>query len=248
MFNHIAARSLIGALLTACARAPRSPSTRRSRMSCAPVSPARRRRSTSTAMSWSATARATFRPTVTQADTSFYALMLHPLNDARERQYAGAVPSGSLLMWIDEMYGVPRPPDDKTFGFWPTADSARRKFGWAAQKHMLYRVFSRPQAAMDAPTNPMNEDDTCFGGRACGRPPAPAERRATRRRCPGKRCCAAASGTKRRCGTRCRRRRPEPQPKRCSMSSVQATRLAKVCASRLSSLSIGTSSRLARKP
>jgi pimeloyl-ACP methyl ester carboxylesterase len=102
-----------------------------------------------------------------EPDTNFHALMLHPLNDARERQYAGAVPSGSLLMWIDEMYGVPRTPDDKTLGFWPTAESARRMFGFAAQKHMLYRVFSRPQAAMEDPTNPIehgqfNEDDTCF--------------------------------------------------------------------------------------
>ena len=100
-------------------------------------------------------------------DTNFYALMLHPLNDARERQYGGAVPSGSLLMWIDEMYGVPKTPDDKTFGFWPTAESTRRMFGFAAQQHMLYRVFSRPQSAMGSPTNPIehgqfNEDDTCF--------------------------------------------------------------------------------------
>ena len=70
-------------------------------------------------------------------------------------------------MWIDEMYGVPKTPDDKTFGFWPTAESARRMFGFAAQEHMLYRVFSRPQSAMEEPTNPIehgqfNEDDTCF--------------------------------------------------------------------------------------
>ena len=102
-----------------------------------------------------------------EPDTNFYALMLHPLNDVRERQYAGAVPSGSLLVWIDEMYGVPKTPDDRTFGFWPTAKSARLMFGWAAQKHMLYRVFSRPQSAMEDPTNPIehgqfNEDDTCF--------------------------------------------------------------------------------------
>ena len=100
-------------------------------------------------------------------DTNFYALMLHPLNDARERQYAGAVPSGSLLMWIDEMYDVPKTPEDRAFGFWPTAKSARRMFGRAPQERMLYRVFSRPQAAKGTPVNPIehgqfNEDDTCF--------------------------------------------------------------------------------------
>jgi hypothetical protein len=93
--------------------------------------------------------------------------MLHPLNDAREREYGGAVPSGSLLMWIDEMYNVAKTPDDKVFGFWPTAKSARRMFGRAAQKQTLYRVFSRPQSAKKDHTNPIehgqfNEDDTCF--------------------------------------------------------------------------------------
>ena len=99
--------------------------------------------------------------------TCFYSLMLHPLNDARERQYYGAVPSGSLLMWIDEMYDVPKTPEGKVFGFWPTAKSARRMFGATAQDHMLYRVFSRQQAAKGARANPVehgdfNDDDTCF--------------------------------------------------------------------------------------
>jgi pimeloyl-ACP methyl ester carboxylesterase len=101
------------------------------------------------------------------AETHFYSLMLHPLNDAREREYGGAVPSGSLLMWIDEMYNVAKTPDDKVFGFWPTAKSARRMFGRAAQEHTLYRVFSRPQSARGDNANPIehgqfNEDDTCF--------------------------------------------------------------------------------------
>ena len=99
--------------------------------------------------------------------TCFYSLMLHPLNDARERQYYGAIPSGSLLMWIDEMYDVPKTPEGKVFGFWPTAKSARRMFGATAQDHMLYRVFSRQEAAQGAPANPVehgdfNDDNTCF--------------------------------------------------------------------------------------
>lgn len=102
-----------------------------------------------------------------QADTRFHALMLHPLNDAREREFAGAVPSGSLLMWIDEMYDLPKTPEDKVFGFWPTAKSARQMFGSAAQDRTLYRVFSRPQAVLGNPSNPIehgqfNEDDMCF--------------------------------------------------------------------------------------
>lgn len=100
-------------------------------------------------------------------DARFYSLMLHPLNEARERQGLGAVPSGSLLMWIDEMYDVPKTPEDKTFGFWPTAKPARRMFGREAQERMLYRVFSRPHAALDQPSNPVehgdfNDDEMCF--------------------------------------------------------------------------------------
>ena len=101
------------------------------------------------------------------ADTRLFALSLHPLNDARERPYRGAVPSGSLLMWIDEMYDPAKTPDDRVFGFWPTAKAARQMFGSAAQERTLYRVFSRPQAAPGTPSNPIehgqfNEDDTCF--------------------------------------------------------------------------------------
>jgi pimeloyl-ACP methyl ester carboxylesterase len=100
-------------------------------------------------------------------NTHLYSLMLHPLNDARERQLWNTVPSGSLLMWVDEMYESPKTPEDKTFGFWPTAKSARDMFGAAAKSRTLYRVFNRPDAAVDAAANPMehsdfNDDDMCF--------------------------------------------------------------------------------------
>lgn len=99
--------------------------------------------------------------------TRFYSLMLHPLNDTRERQYGGAVPSGSLLMWIDEMYEVPRVPNDKTFGFWPNAKSSRDFFSEDSRDRMLYRVFNRPDPLEDDPANPMihgdfNNDEMCF--------------------------------------------------------------------------------------
>ncbi len=99
--------------------------------------------------------------------TRFFSLMLHPLNDARERQMLGSVPSGSLLLWVDEMYETPKTPEDKTFGFWPTAKSARKMFGAAAQNRMLYRVFNRRAAEPGEPGNPIkhadfNDDDMCF--------------------------------------------------------------------------------------
>jgi hypothetical protein len=97
--------------------------------------------------------------------------MLHPLNDARERQAWGAIPSGSLLLWIDEMYEVPKTPGDRTFGFWPNIKAARGMFSQSAQKNMLYRVFNRRntdyvEAANEA-ANPVehgdfNDDSMCF--------------------------------------------------------------------------------------
>lgn len=100
-------------------------------------------------------------------DTRFYSLMLHPLNDAGESTGAGLIPSGSLLMWIDEMYEVPKTPEDKTFGYWPTAKAGRRMFGHAAQVRTLYRVFNRAEAASGEESNPVrhgdfNNDDMCF--------------------------------------------------------------------------------------
>ena len=110
----------------------------------------------------------------------FYNLMLHPLNDVRERYYAGAVPGGSLLIWIDEMYEPALTPDDKTMGFWPNAKASRHLF-WTEgrdddgpyniREHMLYRVFNRKEAVCTdgacEPPNPtghadFNEDEMCF--------------------------------------------------------------------------------------
>lgn len=111
----------------------------------------------------------------------FYNLMLHPINDARDRYYAGAVPGGSLLLWIDEMYEPALTPEDKTFGYWPNAKAARHLY-WTKAKnddgadylireHMLYRIFNRKKAGCkdDAcePANPtghgdFNQDEMCF--------------------------------------------------------------------------------------
>jgi hypothetical protein len=114
----------------------------------------------------------------------FYNLVLHPLNDARERSEHGAVPSGSLLVWIDEMYEPAKTPEDRTFGYWPNVKAARFIFerpegeaGGGAPlvaDRMLYRVFSRPPVSQHpckgphcVPANPhvhgaFNDDSACF--------------------------------------------------------------------------------------
>ena len=137
--------------------------------------------------------------------------MLHPLNDARERQYGGAVPSGSLLVWIDEMYGVPKTPEDKVFGFWPTAKSARRMFGRAAQEqHALPRL--QPAAGRKGtPTNPIehgqfNEDDTCFWRPSFWGVTDTTWESGTKRCFQRSQSFAAVNGTTRRCRTK--RHRP----------------------------------------
>jgi pimeloyl-ACP methyl ester carboxylesterase len=49
---------------------------------------------------------------------SFYSLMLHPYADRGERSLYGLFPSGSLLWWIDEMFGNPVTRTDRTVGKW----------------------------------------------------------------------------------------------------------------------------------
>lgn len=101
-------------------------------------------------------------------------LVLHPLNDARERYAKGSVPSGSLLMWVDEMYQQAVTPDGKTFGYWPNAKASQIIFHNEIKDQILYRVFSRRPngdpfcTGLDClPANPtehggFNNDDMCF--------------------------------------------------------------------------------------
>jgi pimeloyl-ACP methyl ester carboxylesterase len=100
-------------------------------------------------------------------NTRFYSLMLHPLAELRERQGLGAVPSGSLLVWINQFYEVPKTPEDRTFGYWPSARVARRMFGGATQERMLYRIFNLNESQKGDPANPIqhsdfNDDEVCF--------------------------------------------------------------------------------------
>nr|VFK17593.1 MAG: hypothetical protein BECKLFY1418C_GA0070996_103320 [Candidatus Kentron sp. LFY] len=49
---------------------------------------------------------------------NFYSLSLHPKNENREENYGGVVPSGSLLVWIDNMYTTPETIMDRRSGRW----------------------------------------------------------------------------------------------------------------------------------
>lgn len=73
----------------------------------------------------------------------FFNLMLHPLNEARERSLRGFAPTGSLLAWIDEMYNDPVDMEDRTVGQWKNVRAAKHIFPLKAQERMLFRVFNR---------------------------------------------------------------------------------------------------------
>lgn len=75
--------------------------------------------------------------------TRLHALMLHPMNEARERSFHALVPSGSLLHWVDSMYGHPRIFPDRTFGQWINVRRTKHLFPAEVQDRMLFRVFGR---------------------------------------------------------------------------------------------------------
>ncbi|MGI9324570.1 MAG: hypothetical protein ACR2PZ_05075, partial [Pseudomonadales bacterium] len=51
-----------------------------------------------------------------RASTHYYSLSLHPNNDDRETSAKGMAPSGSLLVWIDNMYTSPATTLERTAG------------------------------------------------------------------------------------------------------------------------------------
>ena len=98
----------------------------------------------------------------------FFNLLLHPLNDQRERSWNYLVPSGSLLVWIDEMYETAKTPEDMTFGNWSNARVARHLFDQdKVGDRILYRVFNRRASRARESVNPrrhgdFNDDGMCF--------------------------------------------------------------------------------------
>lgn len=76
--------------------------------------------------------------------TKFYGLMLHPMNEARESTGWGLLPSGSLLVYVDEFLETPKTVPDRTVGQWRNMRATRHVFfPEAARQWMLFRVFDR---------------------------------------------------------------------------------------------------------
>ena len=74
-------------------------------------------------------------------DVQFYNLMLHPLAESRELHLWGVAPEGSLLEWIDEMFGDPKAIDDRTLGKWTNVEQTLSLFPPLARQRMTFRVF-----------------------------------------------------------------------------------------------------------
>ena len=74
-------------------------------------------------------------------DLRFYSLMLHPLAESHDLEVWGLVPEGSLLEWIDEMFGGAKSLDDRMFGKWTNVEKTMFMFPPAARERMTFRVF-----------------------------------------------------------------------------------------------------------
>ncbi len=75
------------------------------------------------------------------AGVHFYSLMLHPLAESHDLEAHGAVPEGSLLEWIDEMFGGPKSVDDRMLGKWTNAEKMLTMFTPSERRRMTFRVF-----------------------------------------------------------------------------------------------------------
>lgn len=81
----------------------------------------------------------------------FYNLSLLPAAETREMNDTfSAIPSGSLLEWIDDMFTSPPTLVDRTFGKWTNTRDIISTFSEEAKKNMTIRVFGerdgQPQA------------------------------------------------------------------------------------------------------
>ncbi len=91
----------------------------------------------------------------------FYNLMLHPQLEAMELTAGGAVPSGSLLEWIDEMYEPPRTMLDRTLGKWRNVRMARGIWPEAVAHKMVFKVFGQGPGEPDK-HGAFNDAAKCF--------------------------------------------------------------------------------------
>lgn len=96
----------------------------------------------------------------------FYSLSLHPLNESREKEAGGAVPQGSLLEWIDELFNGPRSLDDRTLGKWKNLEETLPTWDRAVLQKTSVRVFPRQRELLKG-----DKIEQAFYGAQCDRTP-----------------------------------------------------------------------------
>lgn len=72
---------------------------------------------------------------------NFYNLSLHPQNENREVTWWGLLPSGSLLVYIDNMYTTPVTQMDRTSGRWDNLKLVQHMFPPEVYDQMYFKIF-----------------------------------------------------------------------------------------------------------
>jgi len=80
-------------------------------------------------------------PYIATHDVNFYSLSLHPENEDREVSAWGLTPSGSLLVWIDDMFSSPETVLDKRSGRWSNMERALPLIPGEAKAKMHFKIF-----------------------------------------------------------------------------------------------------------
>ena len=83
------------------------------------------------------------------ADVRFYSLSLHPENEDREASVGGLSPSGSLLVWIDNMYTTPETVLDKRSGRWTNMERALPLISAQARSKMFFKIYGLNDCGTD---------------------------------------------------------------------------------------------------
>lgn len=72
----------------------------------------------------------------------FFNLSLDPKAEDREASVYGLAPSGSLLVWIDEMYTTPETYLERTFGRWANVQKILHVIPSDVKERMFFKVFN----------------------------------------------------------------------------------------------------------
>ncbi|MEM1436970.1 MAG: hypothetical protein AAGG11_23180 [Pseudomonadota bacterium] len=76
------------------------------------------------------------------SQTQVYNLYLHPDNESRETRVWGIAPSGSLLVWIDNMFTNPSVVSERTAGRWDNATQSIFQYPASVAGRVHHRVFT----------------------------------------------------------------------------------------------------------